>query len=201
MQLWDQPTRGLDSKTALELARTMRKDADNGKSIVMTTYQAGNGIFDEFDKVLVLAEGRVMYYGHRATAKAYFEAMGFVCPRGANVADFLTSVTVRTERIVAQGFEGRVPDTPEEFEEAYQESDVCRKMAESFQDPAHLEAQVEELRLATEQEKRMRKLGSFFPRSVYTAGMREQISNATIRYVNWAALVLTSANILDNSKS
>lgn len=160
----------------------MRRDADNGKSIIWTTYQAGNGIFDEFDKVLVLAEGRVIYYGRRETARAYFEALGFVCPRGANIADFLTSVTVKTERVVAPGMEGRVPDTAEEFEKAYQGSDVCGQMAAEFQDPSHLEDQVQELRVATDREKRMRRLGaSKVPRSVYTAGMREQIVNATIR--------------------
>lgn len=124
LQFWDQPTRGLDSKTALEFVETLRKDADvNGKSVVLTTYQAGNGIFDAFNKVIVLAEGRVIYYGLRTAAKSYFEDMGFVCPRGANIADFLTSVTVKTEREIAPGLEHQVPTTPEEFESAYKRRD------------------------------------------------------------------------------
>ncbi|CAI4214022.1 unnamed protein product [Parascedosporium putredinis] len=97
VQFWDQPTRGLDSKTALEFAATLREQADrNGRTVVATMYQAGNGIYDKFDKVLVLAEGRVIYYGPRVLAKSYFENLGF---------------------------EGRVPTTPAEFEAVYKRSE------------------------------------------------------------------------------
>jgi ABC-type multidrug transport system ATPase subunit len=126
MQFWDQPTRGLDSKTALGFADTLRAEADqNGRTIVATMYQAGNSIYNQFDKVLVLADGCIIYYGPANTAQRYFESLGFVCPRGANIADFLTSVTVTTERVVAPGAEGKVPNTPQEFERAYQRSSVC----------------------------------------------------------------------------
>ncbi|KAH7214361.1 ABC-2 type transporter-domain-containing protein [Fusarium oxysporum] len=181
LQFWDQPTRGLDSKTALEFVETLRRDVStNGKSVVLTTYQAGNGIFDAFDKVIVLAEGRVIYYGLRAAAKSYFEDMGFVCPRGANIADFLTSVTVNTEREIAHGFETRVPNTPEEFETVYKRSEICRLMRQLIQQPENLGDQVEDLKMAVEREKRQRKwrLGK---RGVYTAGLREQIINCTQR--------------------
>lgn len=162
---------------------TLRKDADvNGKSVVLTTYQAGNGIFDAFNKVIVLAEGRVIYYGLRTAAKSYFEDMGFVCPRGANIADFLTSVTVKTEREIAPGLEHQVPTTPEEFESAYKRSDTCKLMRELIQPPESLHHQVDDLKMAVEREKRQRRwqLGA---RGVYTAGMREQIINCTQRYV------------------
>ncbi|KAM5381157.1 hypothetical protein ACJZ2D_003073 [Fusarium nematophilum] len=181
LQFWDQPTRGLDSKTALEFVETLRRDADrNGKSVVLTTYQAGNGIFDSFDKVLVLADGRVIYYGLRAAARVYFEDMGFVCPRGANVADFLTSVTVVTEREVRPGFEDGVPTTAEEFEERYKGSEMCDLMRRTVQQPENLDDQVEDLKMAVEREKRQRRwrLGN---RGVYTAGLREQVINCTQR--------------------
>ncbi|KAH7152018.1 ABC-2 type transporter-domain-containing protein [Dactylonectria estremocensis] len=181
LQFWDQPTRGLDSKTALEFVETLRRDADvNGKSIVLTTYQAGNGIFDCFNKVIVLAEGRVIYCGPRADAKAYFEDMGFVCPKGANIADFLTSVTVKTEREIAHGFEQRVPTSAEEFEAAYKRSETFRLMNEHIQQPETLHHQVDDLKMAVEREKRQRrwKLGT---RGVYTAGLREQVINCTQR--------------------
>lgn len=181
MQFWDQPTRGLDSKTALEFVQTLRRGADvNGKSVVLTTYQAGNGIYDAFDKVLVLADGRVIYGGSRAAAKAYFEDLGFVCPRGANVADFLTSVTVLTERETKPGFEQRVPTSPEEFEAAYKASDAYRHVCAAMQPPETLDHQVDDLKMAVDREKRHRKwqLG---PRGVYTAGLREQVVNCTHR--------------------
>lgn len=181
MQFWDQPTRGLDSKTALKFVETLRQNADrNSKSVVLTTYQAGNGIFDAFDKVLVLAEGRVIYYGLRASAQSYFEDMGFICPRGANVADFLTSVTVETERAIAPGFEDHVPTTSEEFEHFYKSSETCRQMSQLLLPPQSMADQVEDLKIAVQREKRQRKWkGSY--RSIYTAGLREQVVNCTRR--------------------
>ncbi|KAK4151109.1 ABC-2 type transporter-domain-containing protein [Chaetomidium leptoderma] len=180
MQFWDQPTRGLDSKTALGFAETLRAEADhNGKTIVATMYQAGNGIYNQFDKVLVLADGCVIYYGPGSTALRYFESLGFVCPRGANIADFLTSVTVTTERVIAPGAEERVPNTPREFERAYQESSVCRHMRETEQPVETLAAEVDDFEAAVQREKKQRRVDG--KRSVYTVGLRDQIANCTIR--------------------
>lgn len=183
MQFWDQPTRGLDSSAALDFAKILRNDADQyGKSIVLTTYQAGNGIYDLFDKVLVLAEGRVIYYGPRASAQEYFEGLGFVCPRGANIADFLTSVTVKTERVVSPDFQKTAPSTPEEFEGVYSRSSICHLMSQLMHEPASLTDQVDDLKTIVATEKKQRKLGIGKP-GVYTAGLREQVINCTIRYV------------------
>lgn len=71
---------------------------------ILLTQQAGNGIYDLFDRVLVLAEGQCIYYGPRKLARGYFEGksgfthlsyrcsvrildLGFICADGANVAD------------------------------------------------------------------------------------------------------------------
>ena len=175
MQFWDQPTRGLDSKTALEFANTLRQDADhNGRTILATMYQAGNAIYDNFDKVLVLAEGRVIYYGPRSTARSYFEELGFVCPKGANIADFLTSVTVATERAVRAGMEEKAPRTPEEFESVLKGSAMYQRMMEDARDPDTLGEETDELMGSIEKEQQ----GS----SVYTVSLAMQIHNCIIRY-------------------
>lgn len=180
MQFWDQPTRGLDSKTALEFACALRHQADrNGKTVVATMYQAGNDIYEQFDKVLVLAEGCVIYYGPRSAARQYFESLGFVCPKGANVADFLTSVTVKTERAVAAGAEGQVPNTAQEFEEAYLQSSVCRQARAAERPAAALAMEVDDIQLAVQREKKDRRVSG--KRSVYTVGLKDQVVNCTIR--------------------
>lgn len=191
MQFWDQPTRGLDSKTALSFAELLRTEADqNGRTIVATMYQAGNGIYNQFDKVLVLADGCVIYYGPANTAQRYFESLGFVCPKGANVADFLTSVTVATERVIAPGFEQTVPNTPQEFESAYRRSSVCRHMRETECPTESLAAEVDGLKAAVQREKKERRLNG--RRSVYTVGLRDQIINCTIRYFDLSLLTRSS---------
>lgn len=180
VQMWDNPTRGLDSKAALSFAQMLRREADeNDKTIITTTYQAGNGIFNEFDKILVLAEGRVTYYGPRELAKAYFEDMGFDFPKGANIADYLTSVTVMTERIVRPGWEEKVPNTTEEFEARYQNSSICRAQLDAIESPDKLFYETEDLKVAASTEKRKQHL----PReqSVYTAPLWNQVSSCTVR--------------------
>lgn len=103
--------------------------SEERKTIVSTLYQAGNGIYDLFDKVLVLAEGREIYYGPTSEAKQYFEDMGFECVPGANISDFLTSVSVHTERKIKAGYEDRVPNTAADFESAYKASPLFSHMS------------------------------------------------------------------------
>lgn len=178
--MWDNPTRGLDSKAAVEFARMLRREADeNQKTIITTTYQAGNGIYDTFDKVLVLASGRVTYYGPRRLAKGYFESLGFTCPKGANVADFLTSVTVFTERIIRPGWESKVPSTPEEFESRYHESYIYQEQMDSMDSPDKLSHETEDLKIAVSSEKRKQHL--LRNQSVYTTSLWDQVGSCTLR--------------------
>ncbi|SCO76606.1 probable ABC1 transport protein [Fusarium oxysporum] len=95
IQCWDNSTRGLDSATALEF---------------------------EFDKVLLLYEGRQIFFGPTSEATQYFTAMGFECPPRQTTADFLTSLTNPDERIVRPGFENKVPRSPDEFADEWRMS-------------------------------------------------------------------------------
>lgn len=83
---WDNSTRGLDASTALEWAKALRAMTNvMGLTTIVTLYQAGNGIYNLFDKVLVLDEGKQIYYGPAASAKPFMEDLGFVYSDGANV--------------------------------------------------------------------------------------------------------------------
>lgn len=48
--------------------------------------------------------------------------MGFICPERQTTGDFLTSLTNPAERIIAPGFENRVPRTADEFAQVWKES-------------------------------------------------------------------------------
>ena len=184
VQCWDNSTRGLDASNALDFARVLRRVADaNSRTVVATFYQAGNSIFDLFDKVLVLAEGRSIYYGRTSDAKKYFEDMGFTCPPGANVADFLTSVAVHTERRITPGFEDSVPNTASEFEGRFKESSVFRTAVKSIEDTSEgdLALEVDSLHEVRQWEKRRNV--SFLSREVspYLASFRQQVLACTER--------------------
>ena len=92
-----------------------------GLASIVTLYQAGNGIYDLFDKVLVLDEGKEIYYGPMKEARPFMENLGFICQPGANVADYLTSVTVPDERAVRPEMEAQFPRTAEGIRTEYLE--------------------------------------------------------------------------------
>lgn len=120
LQCWDNSTRGLDSATALELIRTLRLFTETaGSTAVMSIYQGSQHMYDIFDKVTVLYEGRQIFFGSTARAKQYFEDMGFRCPAEATTADFLTSLTnpAEAKSLVLEGYTLQVPRTAMEFNE------------------------------------------------------------------------------------
>lgn len=146
-------------------------------------YQAGNGIFNQFDKVLVLAEGREIYYGPASEAKAYFENMGFICTPGANIGDFLTAVAVHTERQIAEGYEDRVPNTAAEFEDAYQQSSLRARMMEEMDSKSSdtLNWEVQKLKSERDAEKNRSLPWLSRENSPYQASFGQQVFQCTLR--------------------
>ncbi|PFH49054.1 hypothetical protein AMATHDRAFT_63985 [Amanita thiersii Skay4041] len=121
VQCWDNSTRGLDASTALDFVRSLRIMTDVlGQTTFVTLYQAGEGIYDLFDKVLVLDNGRQVYYGPPSEARAYFESLGYNSLPRQSTADYLTGCTDTNERQFALGrSEHNVPSTPSALEEAF----------------------------------------------------------------------------------
>ncbi|KAA8490737.1 ABC transporter G family member 22 [Porphyridium purpureum] len=87
--LLDEPTSGLDSNTALSVVRLLKELAHTTQKTVITTiHQPSSQIFAEFDKLLLLSEGHVVYFGPACDAVDYFASVGYPCPMGYNPADF-----------------------------------------------------------------------------------------------------------------
>ncbi|TDZ22045.1 ZEB2-regulated ABC transporter 1 [Colletotrichum orbiculare MAFF 240422] len=124
LQCWDNSTRGLDSANAIEFCKTLRMQADVFRcSSCVAIYQAPQEAYDLFDKVVVLYEGRQIYFGKAADAKAYFQGLGFQCPEQKTTADFLTSMTSAAERVVQPDWRGKTPPrSADEFAQAWHDS-------------------------------------------------------------------------------
>ncbi|WBW75480.1 plasma membrane brefeldin A efflux transporter Bfr1 [Schizosaccharomyces osmophilus] len=119
---WDNSTRGLDSSTAFEFVNNLRICADELQlTSFVTAYQASQKIYDLFDRVCVLYAGRQIYYGPASKAKDYFLNMGFVCHPRETTPDFLTAISDPNARQPKEGWEDRVPRTPEDFERRWHE--------------------------------------------------------------------------------
>ena len=120
---WDNSTRGLDASTALDYAKSLRIMTDiSNKATVTTLYQAGEGIYEQMDKVLVIYEGRCVFHGPANEARQYFIDLGYYKPDRQTTADFLTACTDPNERRFRDGFEASAPKSPQEFEAAYKKS-------------------------------------------------------------------------------
>ena len=153
---WDNSTRGLDASTALEYTKAVRALTDIfGLSSILTLYQAGNGIYHLFDKVLVIDEGKEIYYGPMKEARPFMEELGFFCDDGANVADFLTGVTVPSERKIRDGFEDRFPRTADDIRAAYEKSSIKANMEAEYSYPTTdvAKKQTEDFRIGVQHEK------------------------------------------------
>ncbi|CAN8097481.1 unnamed protein product [Discula destructiva] len=120
---WDNSTRGLDASTALDYAKSLRVMTDiSNRTTLVTLYQAGEGIFELMDKVLVIDAGRCIFQGPADQARQYFVDLGFEAPDRQTTADFLTAVTDPKERKFRPGYEARTPKTAQELESAYKKS-------------------------------------------------------------------------------
>lgn len=85
-------------------------------------------IFQLFDKVTVLYDGRQIYFGPVDAAASYFESLGFQRAPRQTTPDFLTSMTSPSERTVKMGFENIAPRTAEEFAQEWQTSAQRQKL-------------------------------------------------------------------------
>jgi ABC-type multidrug transport system ATPase subunit/ABC-type multidrug transport system permease subunit len=85
----DEPTSGLDSFSAFQVVNILKKLCATGKTIITTIHQPSSEIFQQFDEVLLLARGRIVYNGPRKSMTEYFEKENYVCPERTNPADFV----------------------------------------------------------------------------------------------------------------
>lgn len=76
MLLCDEPTSGLDSFMAQNVMAAMKKMAEEGRTVISTIHQPSSEVFAMFDRLLILAEGRVAFLGDVQDALAFFERLG-----------------------------------------------------------------------------------------------------------------------------
>ncbi|KAF8638207.1 hypothetical protein AX16_010553 [Volvariella volvacea WC 439] len=133
---WDNSTRGLDASTALEFVRALRIATDVfHTTTIVSLYQAGESLYQHFDKVCVIYEGRMAYFGPADQAKQYFIDMGYEPANRQTTPDFLVAVTDPNARIPRAGVLS-APRTAEEFEDYFKRSGagkINREDIESYE--------------------------------------------------------------------
>lgn len=91
--LLDEPTSGLDSFKARSICELLHKLArEKGKTIVSTIHSPSSEAFFFFDRLILMADGNIVYQGDAKASVKYFEGIGMPVPRFANPADFFMKV-------------------------------------------------------------------------------------------------------------
>ncbi|KAM3262085.1 hypothetical protein ACQJBY_052645 [Aegilops geniculata] len=99
----DEPTTGLDARSAAIVMRTIRKTVDTGRTVVCTIHQPSIGIFESFDELLLMKRGgQIIYSGSLGPLSSnmikYFEGIPSV-PRikeGQNPASWVLDISSHT---------------------------------------------------------------------------------------------------------
>jgi ABC-type multidrug transport system ATPase subunit len=118
----DEPTSGLDPSTEEKLMRYFRRMSEQGQSVVITTHILYN--LDLLDMVVLLARGRLVYFGPTATVCQYFSTPETPILRPIEIFDLLEpdspDPTLREQR--AEFYEKKYQHSPEFKEYVVQRS-------------------------------------------------------------------------------
>ncbi|KAL2789320.1 ABC-2 type transporter-domain-containing protein [Aspergillus keveii] len=135
VQCWDNSTKGLDASTASEYVQSLRTLTNMAHaSTLVALYQASETLYKQFDKVMLIEDGKCAYFGRADKAKAYFEQLGFESPPRWTTADFLTSVSDPNARRAKEGWEERIPRSAEDFQRAYRNSEDYKENLRDIED-------------------------------------------------------------------
>lgn len=80
---------GLDSYQAAQVVYFLRKLADSGKTILAVIHQPSQQVFSMFDDLLLVSEGRQMYFGEVKQVRSHFEKLGYPCARDVGTAEHI----------------------------------------------------------------------------------------------------------------
>jgi len=88
----DEPTTGLDSFTATSVIETLRDLALTGRTVISTIHQPNSDIFEMFDRLMLMAMGKIIYFNEARLSVDYFAGIGYKCPELSNPADYFMSI-------------------------------------------------------------------------------------------------------------
>ncbi|CAF4549573.1 unnamed protein product [Rotaria sp. Silwood1] len=98
----DEPTSELDSTSAVSLMDVLRDLAMQGKTIITSIHQPSSQIFQSFDQLILLADGKTIFMDKPCNALPYFATMGYHSPSQYNPADYVMDLVSQDMKVREQ---------------------------------------------------------------------------------------------------
>ncbi|XP_062537157.1 protein white [Armigeres subalbatus] len=134
--LCDEPTSGLDSFMAHSVLQVLKGMTLKGKTIILTIHQPSSELYCLFDKILLVAEGRVAFLGSPYQASEFFSQLGIPCPPNYNPADFYVQMLA-----IAPNKEAECRDTIKKICDSFAVSSIAREVMEVANSGKNVEEQ------------------------------------------------------------
>jgi hypothetical protein len=101
-----EPTSGLDSFSAMQVIKVLKKIANAGCSVLFTIHQPSSDVFNSFDRLILLNKGMVMYQGPVKDVPEFFSKHNHPMPPNYNPADHIMEVAQQysQEQLLEEGF-------------------------------------------------------------------------------------------------
>lgn len=141
----DEPTTGLDSFTATSVMETLGDLArKQQRTVISTIHQPNSDIFEMFDRLLLIARGKIIFFNEARLAVDYFKSIGYECPDLTNPADYFMTI-MSIENIELENDGGPIVDMAahskkieEEYEKVIDLFDTCYQESEFRNDPTQV---------------------------------------------------------------
>ncbi|ETP46137.1 hypothetical protein F442_07571 [Phytophthora nicotianae P10297] len=133
--LCDEISTGLDSAATYDIMKALRTWCNTlGGSVVVALLQPTPEVVEQFDDILMIHEGHMVYHGPRVDILDYFKERGFTCPPRVDPADFLIEVTSGRGQRYANGTIDvkDLPVSAEEFNNLFCQSSIFKKTLNSI---------------------------------------------------------------------
>lgn len=88
---------GLDSTAATSVVETLRSLADSGKTVIAVIHQPSQHVFASFDDLLLVSEGKQMYFGEISNVRNYMDHHIAAAPAEMGTAEHILDCISKNE--------------------------------------------------------------------------------------------------------
>lgn len=92
IMFFDEPTTGLDICASTQCILMLKKLAESGRTIICTIHQPSGMLFNMFDYIYAIADGKCIYKGASVNLVNFLAELDLICPSTYNPADYLLEI-------------------------------------------------------------------------------------------------------------